>query len=223
MISILMPIYNGVEFIDESVSSVLNQTFTEWELLIGVNGHLENSDVYKIAKSYENKSSQIRVFDFFEIKGKSETLNKMLDYCSFDYVALLDVDDIWLPEKLNVQKEYLNKYDVIGTFCVYFGDIEGIIPEIPCGDISNHDFFTVNPIINSSSIIRKSLCFWKKEYDGVEDYDLWLRLRNQNKLFYNVNEPLVKHRICKNSAFNAKGNNLMVGNLLNFHRENWNH
>lgn len=222
MISILIPIYNGIEFIDESVSSVLNQTFTEWELLIGINGHSENSYVYKIAKSYENKSSKIRVFDLFETKGKSETLNKMLDYCSFDYVALLDVDDIWLPEKLNVQKEYLNKYDVIGTFCVYFGDIEGTIPGIPCGDISNHDFFTVNPIINSSSIIRKSLCFWKKEY-MLEDYDLWLRLRNQNKLFYNINETLVRHRIHRDSAFNAKGNHSTVEDLLNFHRENWNH
>ena len=50
MISILIPIYNGVEFIEESVSSVLNQTYDQWELLIGINGHPQNSDVYKIAK-----------------------------------------------------------------------------------------------------------------------------------------------------------------------------
>ena len=45
MISILMPIYNGIEFIDESVGSVLCQTFSEWELIIGINGLPENSDV----------------------------------------------------------------------------------------------------------------------------------------------------------------------------------
>lgn len=57
----------------------------------------------------------------------------------------------------------------------------------------------------------------------LEDYDLWLRLRNQNKLFYNVNEPLVRHRIHNNSAFNSKGNCYTIEDLLNFHRENWNH
>ena len=50
MISILIPIYNGVEFIEESVSSVLNQTYDQWELLIGINGHSQDSEVYKIAK-----------------------------------------------------------------------------------------------------------------------------------------------------------------------------
>ena len=77
MISILIPIYNGIEFISDSVDSVLDQTYTEWELLIGVNGHPKNSDVFKKAKEYENKSKKIRVFDFHDIKGKSNTLNKI--------------------------------------------------------------------------------------------------------------------------------------------------
>ena len=50
MISILMPIYNGIEFIDESVSSIMQQTYTEWELIIGVNGHPPNSEVFQKAK-----------------------------------------------------------------------------------------------------------------------------------------------------------------------------
>jgi glycosyltransferase involved in cell wall biosynthesis len=58
MISILIPIYNGIEFIEESVSSVLNQTYDQWELLIGINGHPENSNIYKIAKEYETKAGQ---------------------------------------------------------------------------------------------------------------------------------------------------------------------
>ena len=77
MISILMPIYNGIEFIEESVSSILRQNYDQWELLIGINGHPQNSDVYKIAKEYETNSDKsgqplgkIRVFDFYQIKGK---------------------------------------------------------------------------------------------------------------------------------------------------------
>lgn len=205
MISILMPIYNGIEFIDESVSSILNQTFSEWELLIGINGHPPNSDIYLKAKSFESK--KIRVFDLDVnlIKGKSETLNELLKYCSFNYVALLDVDDIWHPSKLELQVVilHLNKYDVIGTNGIYFGNLSGKI-NIPSDDLHSFDFKSLNPILNSSIVIKKELCFWKN--DCIEDYELWLRLKKMGKRFYNCKEILLKHRIYPNSFFNSKGN-----------------
>jgi glycosyltransferase involved in cell wall biosynthesis len=213
MISILIPIYNGIEFIDESVSSVLNQTYDKWELLIGVNGHPQDSEVYKKANQYANE--KIRVFDFYNIKGKSNTLNFMLQFCNFNYVAILDVDDIWHPQKLELQSRVLNYFDVIGSKCVWFGDRPGIVPQIPTGDISNIDFSIFNPIINSSTIIRKELCYWNE--NGIEDYDLWLRLRKNNKKFYNFKEILVKHRIHNQSAFNSKGNDKKVDSLLVTH------
>jgi glycosyltransferase involved in cell wall biosynthesis len=215
MISILMPIYNGIEFIEESVSSILNQTYDQWELIIGVNGHPENSPVYKIAKEYEKKNGKVRVYDFYTIKGKSNTLNAMIQYCKYDHIALLDVDDMWHPQKLEIQSQYLNYYGVIGSKCIWFGDRPGVIPDIPVGDISNFDFSRVNPIINSSCIIRKELCYWNE--NGVEDYDLWLRLRKAGKKFFNCKEILVKHRIHTASAFNAKGNDNKVDDLLVSH------
>ena len=211
-----MPIYNGIEFIEESVSSILTQTYDQWELIIGINGHPENSDVYKIAKEYEKKSeSKIRVFDFNKTKGKSHTLNAMIQFCKYEYIALLDVDDIWHVDKLKIQSQLLNHFDVIGSNCVWFGDRPGVIPTIPVGDISNYDFSLVNPIINSSSIIRKELCYWNE--NGIEDYDLWLRLRKAGKKFFNCKAILVKHRIHNTSAFNAKGNNNKVEDLLKRH------
>jgi glycosyltransferase involved in cell wall biosynthesis len=207
MISVLIPIYNGIEFIEESVSSVLEQTFEEWELIIGINGHPKDSDVYLIAKEYEKRSVKIRVIDFFTIKGKSDVLNEMIKHCHCDYVAILDVDDIWHKDKLKIQSEYIGNYDVIGSRCVYFGDAECVVPYIPTEDISNFDFLRVNPVINSSSIIRKSLCFWDKKYDGVEDYDLWLHLWRTGKKFYNCSQILINHRMHKTSAFNNSNAN----------------
>lgn len=212
-----MPIYNGIEFIDESVPSIIAQTYDKWELLIVINGHPENSEVYKIAKKYEELNNKIRVFDLYNIKGKSTALNEVIKYCNYDYVALLDVDDIWHEKKLGIQSKFLNDYDVIGSKCIWFGDRPGIVPQIPQGDLSNFNFASVNPIINSSSIIKKSLCYWNREYDGVEDYDLWIRLHKLNKKFYNCSEILVKHRIHNQSAFNAKGNNNKVPALLKNH------
>jgi glycosyltransferase involved in cell wall biosynthesis len=206
-----MPIYNGIEFINESVSSIISQTLEEWELIIGINGHPPLSDVYLKAKQYELQNPKIRVLDLADIKGKSNALNVMIQYCNYNYVALLDVDDIWHPRKLEMQQYYLNVYDVIGTKCVYFGDIENVVPQIPEGDLASFDFFSVNPIINSSVLIRKELCRWVE--NGIEDYDMWLRLKKQGCNFYNLREVLVKHRIHKKSAFNAQGNHLKVDEL----------
>lgn len=220
---ILMPIYNGIEFIDESVPSIISQTFQDWVLYIGVNGHPPNSEVYQIAKKYE--SDKIFVYDL-DVRGKVDSLNKLVDisvdnklYSSLTHIALLDVDDIWLPTKLERQVPYCEQgYDIVGTQCRCFGNANNL-PNIPYGDISNFDFFILNPVINSSSIFKKEYAFWRKR-DGIEDYDMWLRLRRENKRFFNISDVLVKHRIHRESAFNAKGNHNFVPALLNEHRAN---
>jgi teichuronic acid biosynthesis glycosyltransferase TuaG len=216
MISILMPIYNGIEYISESVESVLCQTFDEWELIIAVNGHIENSMVYQIAKEYGNIDDRIRVLDFHNVKGKANTLNDMIIHCRYDYIAILDVDDIWMPTKLAVQANLLkeDEYDVVGTKCVYFENLEGTIPSIPDGDISFFNFKQVNPVINSSAVLRKELGHWKEEFAGVEDYELWMRLRLEGRKFYNFEDVLVKHRIHKSSAFNTQDHSEKMNQIL---------
>jgi hypothetical protein len=92
-----------------------------------------------------------------------------------------------------------------------------MLATIPLGDITNYDFSLVNPIINSSCIIRKEFCNWNHNWNGIEDYDLWLRLRKAGKRFYNCKEILIKHRIHNASAFNAKGNDNKVEDLLKTH------
>ena len=210
MISILLPIYNGIEFIDESVFSVINQTYKDWELLIGINGHPCNSQVYKTAKQYELKdnrdgiSGRIRVFDFYDVKSKIKTLHKLLEFAKYNWIALIDVDDIWLPNKLKRQLEYINNYDVIGTNTHYFGNLIDV-PVLPYYDITMFNFTYYNPIINSSVLMKKELCKWDEKYDkGIEDYELWLRLWKNKKTFYNLPDILVRHRIHNSSNFNTQ-------------------
>ena len=218
MITILLPIYNGIEFIDESVNSVINQKYNEWELLIGINGHSENSEVYIKAKSLELKDIRIKVFDFYNIKSKVETLNKLLNYSMYNWISLIDVDDIWLNNKLYKQLKYMDEYDIIGTHTHYFGESDNI-PYIPLYDISKFNFVNVNPIINSSVLLKKELCNWNKLYEGVEDYELWLRLRKQNKKFYNLPDILVRHRIHRNSYFNTVNHEDKINILLNIYKQ----
>lgn len=206
-ISILIPLYNGIEFLEETLNSVITQTYAKWELLIGINGHPRDSDVEKQATKFIEKYNQfdMRVI-YYNTCGKSDTLNNMINDIKYDYVALLDADDLWLPEKLEKQVPFLNSYDVVGTNCEYFGDKQGF-PGVPFGNLKNFNFFATNPIINSSVIIHKQNAKWDKNEMILEDYDLWFRLLYEGKSFYNLEDALCRHRIYTTSSFNNINNN----------------
>jgi hypothetical protein len=104
-------------------------------------------------------------------------------------------------------------YDVIGTQCRYFGDRPGS-PNIPFGDITKFNFISTNPVINSSCLVKKPLCYWNNEPNVVEDYELWLRLWKSGHRFYNVQDIQVLHRIHNNSAFNSRGNDNLAKQLV---------
>ena len=219
-ISILIPIYNGIEFLNQSLSSVIQQTYKNWEVIIGINGHSPDSTIEKkaievVSQLNKNNNFDIRII-YYNTNGKPATLNKMVIDTKYNFIALIDVDDLWICDKLQKQLPYLDIYDVIGTGCRYFGDTNHK-PILPFGDLRYFNFFQFNPIINSSSIIRKDLCFWNDRWI-VEDYDLWLRLWKKNYKFYNVPTIEVLHRIHKKSAFNSNGNDNNVPALLEWHR-----
>jgi len=216
-VSILIPIYNGVEFYKECIESVKFQDFQDFQIIIGVNGHPIMSDTYKSVlkqtiETFIDHNMDILILDLHWIVGKSNALNEMVKHAKYDWISLLDVDDYWIPTKLSQQIKYTDNYDVIGTDCRYFGDINGA-PKLPMGDLDLFNFFDYNPIINSSCLIKKEFAFWDATVDGVEDYDLWLKLKKQNKTFFNVKNTITMHRIHRKSAFNAKGNDLMVNDI----------
>lgn len=208
--SILIPLYNGIEYLPESVTSVLEQSWWgPWEIVVGVNGHPPDSEVYQVAKTYASWDARgrIRVYDLAAV-GKAAALNAMVPLCSYGWVAVLDVDDVWEPDKLLVQMAYTSMYDVVGTQCVYFGEREGTVPTLPTGDISEFDFTHVNPVVNSSCIVKRA---WVERYpwegEALEDYRMWLTLRYETEekcRFYNVDRVLVRHRIHAASFFNSR-------------------
>lgn len=216
-VSILIPVYNGFEFFNECVESIKMQDYNNYQVIIGINGHKENSDIFQSAVNIMNdvffNSEDFIVLDLFNVKGKSNALNNMIKHAKYDWISLLDVDDFWMPSKLSSQIPYTSNYDVIGTNCKYFGDLN-ISPPLPLGDINNFNFFKYNPIINSSCLIKKELAYWDQDVDGVEDYDLWLKLKKQNKKFYNVPTILTMHRIHNQSAFNSKESTQSLVNVI---------
>lgn len=213
-ISILIPLYNGIELLEETLDSVKKQTYANWTVHIGVNGWEPNSPVFQAASRFA--SPQIHIYDLHECQGKPATLNKLTTKTSDDWVALLDADDLWHPEKLEVQVRFQQsqpQFDVIGTGANYFGD-RGGSPHVPTGDITNEDFWKVNPLLHSSILMRRSLATWNPENRILEDYELWLRLRYQKRArFFNIPYPLLFHRIHAKSHFNGN-NSQALPNLI---------
>ena len=216
-ISILTPVYNGVEFLEECLTSVCNQTYTDWDMWIGVNGH--GPDGGEVLATVRRIVSAVplevrnRIHVRLQpppLKGKVESLNDLMQYVRGEWIALLDCDDVWDPHKLEIQvrtlKEEGRHAAVLGTFCRYFGTMGGS-PHLPAGYIDPTILGQVNPLINSSALVHRSLARWRYTdiCYGMEDYDLWMRISLAGGKLYNVPYMLVGHRIHPTSAFNAVG------------------
>lgn len=209
MISILLAIYNGEKYLSECLNSVLKQSFKNFEILIGFNGTTDNSK--NIVSSF--KDERIKIFDYEKDKGKSKTLNKLIRHCKNDWIAIQDDDDVWNENKLLKQSQFLNKeFDVIGSQIKYInsnGDIIGG-PNLQTEHekIKLLSLTGINQVANTSTIIRKSslieLKGWREEFDGIEDFDLWIRMLKSGKTFINLNDYLVNHRLHDKSNFNTK-------------------
>ena len=96
--SIVMNCYNGEKYLNEAIDSVYNQTYQNWEIIFWDNASNDNSAV--IAKSYDSK---LKYFKGEKTVSLGLARNMALDECNGDYVAFLDVDDMWLKEKLEIQ------------------------------------------------------------------------------------------------------------------------
>jgi len=209
-ISVLIRLYNSIDFLEESLKSVLDQTYANWEVLIGVNGRGPTGgnvviSALEIANRLAKGDSRIRVMNIPDAKGEAEAMNALVKEAVSDWVAILDVDDKWYPEKLMEQvlciRSLILTPDVIGTQSEYIGDMRGS-PNVPNGYIDVNYFKIENPIINSSVLIRKELLHYTDLYN-LDDYDLWCRLALNKKVFYNINTVLTYHRVHKNSYYNS--------------------
>lgn len=199
-VSILMAAYTGIEFLAESVASVESQSEREWELLIGVNGYPGDHEVVKYACSFANR--RVNVLHCSNFPGKSAALNHMAAIAQAKLLAVLDVDDLWHPEKLTRQLPYLERYDVVGTNCEYFGDRTGT-PGLQLGEVPGMLFLDTNHIVNSSVVFHRDDAGWDSAWE-IEDYEMWLRLAATNRRFFNIPDVLCWHRVHAGSAFNTR-------------------
>lgn len=190
LVSINIATYNRAKYITEAINSVLNQSFQNWELIIVDDGSTDETE--KIINPYL-ADLRIRYFKNETNKNISYTRNRALTESKGKFIAILDSDDKWLdPDKLAKQISFLDKYpdhNLVGSGIVIIDDEGKKIKEekklLTAEEIKQGILFR-NPITHSSVLYLREVVLSLGSYDldlnGIEDYDLWLRLGQVGKL-----------------------------------------
>jgi hypothetical protein len=199
VISVVMPTYNTpLKYLQESVGSVLQQTFSDFEFIIVDDGSTEIEGVEWLQTLDDPRIKLIHNdHDFIN------SLNTCISEAKGKYIARMDADDIMLPSRLYKQYDFMEKHtdiDVCGTWSESFGFLHDI-HTVPTEHKEIVAFLLLhNSITNSSTILRKaSVCgnkvdLYKKGYDYAEDYKLWIDLAMCALKFANIPEVLLKYR-----------------------------
>ena len=204
LVSIIMPSYNSALTIGESIESVQSQTYEKWELLI--TDDCSNDETVEIVRQYAEKDPRIKLFQNKENSGAAVSRNLSLSHSTGEFVAFLDSDDLWLPNKLEKQIDFmLNEKKVDFTFTAYslidaFGRHSNKVVDLQGNNLSftYKDMLRKKATLGCSTVIFKKSAF--KDYSMPlirtgQDYALWLKLLKSGKQVYLLNEVLTYYRI----------------------------
>lgn len=203
--SVIIPVKNGAKFLEDSVQSVLNQSFKPSEIIV-VNDHSTDGTedlVTEISKRADLKVILINSL----IPGVSATRNIGIDKAAYDCIALLDADDIWLPKKMECQLRVYSKNKLVHTgFILVNEKLEEISVCRPENTPSLDAIFAQEYIVTGSSssvIFSKTKFIEAGRFDEslavAEDFDLWIRMSALVEIV-GLQDPLVKIRRHKTSV-----------------------
>lgn len=204
-ITVLMPAYNAAKYLREAVDSVLQQTFTNFELLIINDGSTD--ETAETALSFTDK--RVTVVDC-EHKGVANALNTGLKLANAPLIARFDADDICLPTRLETQFNFLHdhpEYVLVGSDAEYILEHGEFLFSFKCIAHSNEEvqnnLYVYCPFIHSSVMYRREAVIKAGGYHihahNFEDYLLWTNLAKTGKM-QNLREPLIKVRLNASSA-----------------------
>ncbi len=203
-LTVLMSVYNGLDFLEEAVGSILDQTFTDFELLVINDGSTE--PVHDVIESFRDQ--RILIHDQ-ENMGLTRSLNKGLDLARSEYVARMDSDDVSLPERLEAQVAVLNldpKMDLVGSF---FDIVDGDGRLIEHKELITDATYRLwrlqfhNNYGHGTVMFRKRAVLAAGKYDQTlkyaQDYDLWSRISLKDNTAV-IPKALYKYRLISRSA-----------------------
>lgn len=202
IVSVLLPVYNADRYVAQAVESILNQTFTDFELIIIDDGSTDTS--LKILQTYASKDHRIRLLSRAN-RGLLKTLNQMIEMAKGKYLARMDADDIALPDRFAAQVALLERepevvcvggsYDMIDEQGAILAETR---PPITDAEIQQQLLAGFTVIQHPCAMFRRSALLAVSGYDEsaflAEDLDLWLRMGEIGKLA-NLEQVILLYRV----------------------------
>lgn len=202
LLSVLMSVHNGERYVEESIASILRQTFSDFEFIIVDDGSSDGTGL--ILERFAKKDVRVRIITKGRRIGLASSLNCALRSSLGTYVARQDADDLSLPGRLAVQVDFLKRNERIGlvgtwgTEIDHQGNLIGPLRRHPTSDpMLKWLLLFRNTFIHTSVMARKDVLMIVGAYDRAfetsQDYDLWSRLCHHTS-FANIAEELVLYR-----------------------------
>lgn len=196
-VTVVIPTYNQAHFVTEAINSVLNQTFQDFEIIVVDDGSTANTK--EALKKFAGKIEYI----YQENRGNAVARNTGIQNTKGEFIAFLDHDDSWLPDKLSIQMDAFSKNNGVGlvyTDCVAYDEEK----ELPKGDRDYYSGWVFKHLFRRffalpSGVVCKKECFDKcglfdESFPTSNDYDMWLRISTEYKFLF-IDQPLFKRRI----------------------------
>ncbi|WP_323789672.1 glycosyltransferase family 2 protein [Psychroserpens sp.] len=216
-LTVIIPVYNGEKYLEEAIDSILNQTFTDFKLLV-LNDNSSDSTP-AILKAYQDKDSRVEVIHKTKNEGPANLRNEGIERAQTEFIALMDADDIALPTRFEKQLAVFNNnpnIGVCGTWFTFFGDKQKLIKHAVEPDALKVQFLSSCGIGNPTVMFRKSAIKdfrFEHQFVPAEDYGLWSEVIRVTD-FYNIPESLLNYRWHPNNISQTKTENLHKANVL---------
>ena len=208
IVSIITPSYNSEKYLKDCIVSVLNQTFKNWEMLIVDDASSDDSRT--VIEPYLKKDKRIKAFFLKKNIGPAMARNYAISKASGRYIAFLDSDDIWLPNKLKVQLDFmkLNNYSfVFSSYQVISEDNSNVINEILVPKKISYNQYLKNTVIGCLTVIIDKTKFKELKMPDLRsshDMALWLDLLRECRFAFGIEQSLAQYRLVKSSNTSNK-------------------
>jgi len=208
LVSIIMPAYNSQRFIGETIQSVQAQTYPNWELLI--TDDCSVPEVELVVSSYSKLDPRVKYFKLKENSGPAVARNNSIANAKGRYLAFLDSDDLWMPEKLKTQLDFMQTKGCHFSYTYYQrmkedGVRYSYINE--CPDSLNYNQLLRNTAISTLTVIVDRAKYKDVSLEkgwGYDDYVLWLDLLRQGGIALCLPKSLAFYRVVESSVSSKK-------------------
>ena len=207
IVSIILPSYNLEKYISQTISSVLSQTYSSWELLI--TDDCSTDATVQIIRQYMNNDARIKLFILDKNSGAAVARNNSIREATGRYIAFLDGDDWWYPDKLQVQMDFIerNHYEFVFSAFEYADQDLNVVGVSFKPERISFNRLKMGNNIGTPGVIYDTKRIGKLYMPNIrvsEDWGLWLQIVRQTRFAYSINRPLWKYRVIPNSLSSNK-------------------